>query len=169
MKWSTWIDTEWRSREAPVPPGGFVSLFTDANPQGWGAYARAEPTLLRQIGRGRFAEAGGVYVKRMDMTAAESMAIVHGVRLTLATWPDAKGIGVRTDSRPAIRLLLASRGHQRDELREIQGLLRQATHGVRVRFKWVAAHTGRDNFASRMNRRVQIRAGWTSGRIGARR
>ena len=84
----------------------WVTLYTDANPRGWGAWARADddhPTHCgEQIIRQRWS---GAFDASLDITAAESLAIVNGCRLVLATWVDVFGIGIKTDSQAAMNML----------------------------------------------------------------
>lgn len=164
INWLDWIETEWISRPSPAPRGRWVTLYTDANPLAWAMHARANAALPREVGLGVVTEAGGVFGKRVDTTFAEAMAIVHGVRAVRRTWPEAQGIGVHSDSRPAMRVLRSSRGHERDDLREAQGWLRQATHGVRVRFRWVRGHSGKNTPAAWLNARVDRRAAAACGK-----
>lgn len=120
---------------------GWVTLYTDANPDGWGAYARAHEGLEVIGGGGPRVESRGAFESSLDSTAAECRAIIEGCRMVLGYWRGVDGIGVRTDSQAAI-LVLKHRAppHRRPDLRQAQADLMEILGNVRHRLQWVKGH-----------------------------
>lgn len=134
----------------PVAWPGWVTLYTDANPSGWGAYARAwEGLATVRPWAGPRVEAWGAFVEgELDTTLAELRAIAEGVACVLAHWVRVDGIGVRTDSQAAIRVL-EGRGpaRRRPDLSRVVTELRHRLGPVRLRLSWVRGHLDPDSGA----------------------
>lgn len=138
----------------------WITLYTDANPRGWGAWARADddhPTksgdrIIRQTWSGGFDQ-------RLDTTAAEALAIVNGCRLILATWVDVFGIGIKTDSQAAMTLLrFRAKGARRRDLQEIQAQMKSVLGSTIHRIQWVKGHRRDGTVSAYLNNRVDALA-----------
>lgn len=123
----------------------WVTLYTDANPHAWGAYARADAVLCRRNPdhlEPRVEGKGVFDASPLDMTLAECRAILEGYKMVLNYWEGVKGIGVRTDSQAAIKVLIfGAKPHRREDLRLVQEEARDILKGsIKSRLRWVKGH-----------------------------
>ena len=146
---------------------GWITLYTDANPRAWGAYARGHEDLPR-VGPQPRVEGSGSFGRRpLDVTLAECRAAIEGCRMALRYWQGVEGIGIRTDSQAAILVLEWPRlnaPHRRADLRAAQEEMRSVLGPVRHRMIWVKGHRdpGRDARAW-LNHRADRRASAARG------
>lgn len=142
----------------------WVTLFTDANPHAWGAYARADQVLPRRNDlhtQPRVEGMGAFENSPLDVTLAECRAILEGYKMVLDYWEGVEGIGVRTDSQAAIRVLIfGAPRHRREDLRLVQEEAREILKGVKSRLRWVKGHQDPNlgNVRAWLNNRVDLRA-----------
>lgn len=145
----------------------WVTLYSDASLRegisGWGVWLRSE--------RGRIVEKGRCDDWVNDINAAELFAVYKALELTVAAWPETKGMQVNTDNQVVLRSLWPwSPAHSHPTIKRAQDLVRELLkkHEIRVRTKHVKSHQKGDDVRSWLNNRCDKLAGQMTGKFGSK-
>jgi len=130
----------------------WATVYTDGSfskgAGGWGARVRHSRTPYKK----EFLGGGSC----RDSMYAEMAALVAGVALALDTWPDLKGVGIRTDCKALLKIApFGAKSHRRKDIRYLQGLLKEAlAPKCKIRVVWVKGHQGTKTAQGWCNDRV---------------
>lgn len=136
----------------------WITLYTDANPRGWAAWARASEDHPNAPGASGFRKLGSGRIRgNSDSNRAEVIAIIRGLKMVLEHWTDITGVGIKTDSQFAVRLLAwNAEDHGNAHWRDLQTEFRKLCdeHGIRTRIQWVKGHRTDGSVQAYLNNHV---------------